>query len=315
MQSRELSLTAEDGKSLFVYHWAPDGDATPRGAVHIAHGMAEHAGRYVPVAEVLTGAGYLVWAHDHRGHGRTAESDDELGFFAEQDGWRKVVADLLSVRAHIAGERPDLPCALVGHSMGSYMAQDVAALHGGAYDAVVLSGSNRGGGALVQLGRGVARLERLRQGMRGKSPVLEAMSFGAFNAKFKPNRTQYDWLSRDPHQVDLYVEDPRCGFRCTDQLWVDLLDALARLGRPANFEGVPEDLPLHVMAGSRDPVSNDAKGIEALVESYRAAGLTRLSHRIYSEARHEIFNESNRDEVLADLRAWLDDNLGATRRA
>lgn len=309
MRTRELSLSAEDGQAIHVYHWAPDGDGPPKGAVQIAHGMAEHAGRYVPVAEALTGAGFLVWAHDHRGHGRTAPGPDDLGHLADEDGWRKAIGDVHLLNRHIAQAHPDLWRCLLGHSMGSYMAQQYAAEHGDSVDAVVLSGSNIGGGGLVQLGRGVARLERLRQGPRGRSPVIEAMTVKTWNRRFAPNRTEFDWLSRDAAQVDAYVADPLCGFRCTDQLWADMLDGLAQLGGDRHFQRLPKDLPIHVMAGGEDPVSDQTAGLKKLLEAYRAAGLTRVSHVFYEAARHEIFNETNRAEVLGDLVAWLDETV------
>lgn len=306
MRSEELWLKAGDGKSLFVRHWAPDSGEI-KGAVQIAHGMAEHSARYARVAEALTGAGYLVWANDHRGHGQTIADPEEQGHFADEDGWTKVLGDLHLLNRHIASEHPSLPRCLLGHSMGSFMAQDYMAGHPGAVDAVVLSGSNVGGGALVHAGRLAARIERLRQGRHGQSALLANLSFGAYNKAFQPARTEFDWLSRDEAEVDAYVADPLCGFRCTNQLWVDLLDALASLGRP--YANLPKALPIYVVAGSRDPVSDGTKGLVKLLAAYERAHLTEVSHRFWPEARHEIFNETNRDEVLADLVGWLDAHL------
>ena len=315
MRTEELRLTAPDGKEIFVHHWAPEPDVPLKGAVQIAHGMAEHGARYAPVADVLTRAGYVVWANDHRGHGHTIASPDEQGFFGERDGWALVLGDVHLLNRHIAKAHEGLPLCLLGHSMGSFMAQDYMATHPDALDAVVLSGSTIGGGALVSAGRVAARLERLRQGPRGRSALLESLSFGAYNKAFKPNRTAFDWLSRDEAVVDAYVADPLCGFRCTNQLWVDFLDALSALGRPGAFENIPKDLPIYVIAGARDPVSSATKGLVALLAAYERAGLRRVSHRFWPGARHEIFNDTNRGEVLADLVAWLDENLAAQAEA
>ncbi|MFW6067194.1 MAG: alpha/beta hydrolase [Myxococcota bacterium] len=309
MRTEELRLTAFDGTEIHVHHWSPGGDVAPRGAVQIAHGMAEHGGRYAPVAEALVGAGYLVWASDHRGHGRTARVPEELGHFADAGGWDAAMADVDRLVRHIAEAHPELPRCLLGHSMGSYMAQQYMASHPDAVQAVVLSGSNVGGGALVKLGRGIARAERLRQGPRGRSPVIQAMSFDAWNRRFKPNRTEFDWLSRDPAQVDAYVADPLCGFQCSNQLWIDLLDALDALGRRSHFQALPRHLPVHVIAGTEDPVSDGTKGLHELLDAYRKVGMTRVSHVFYEGARHEVFNETNRGQVLEELVRWLDASL------
>ena len=144
-------------------------------------------------------------------------------------------------------------------------------------------------------------------GARGKSSLLAFMSFGTFNKPFEPAPTKFEWLSRDREEVDRYVRDPRCGFRCTNQLWIDLLEALIELGAPRRLARLPKDLPVHLVAGTRDPVSDMSKGIEALHAQLRAAGLTRVTKKLYPEARHELLNETNRDEVVRDLLAWLDE--------
>ncbi len=307
MRNEELWLDAPDGARIFVYHWSPDGEGPPRGTVQIAHGMAEHAGRYARVADRLTAAGFEVWADDHRGHGRTAASAADLGHLADRGGWELLLGDLVLLDEHVRSRLPDVPRCLLGHSMGSFLAQDELARRPGAWDAAVLSGTNVGGGLLTAVGRLVARLERLRLGRRGRSRLLTALSFGAYNRAFAPNRTDFDWLSRDEEEVDAYVQDPRCGFMVTTQMWIDLLDALAHLGSRETSARVREDLPLLVLAGERDPVGNFTKGVTRLLERYRRAGLTDVSHRFYEGARHEVFNETNRDEVLDDLVAWLGD--------
>ncbi len=276
-----------------------------RGVVHIAHGMGEHGARYARLAEVLTGAGLAVYANDHRGHGRTAEEAD-LGFFTDSDGWRVVCDDL---RDHIDRERaahPGVPLLLMGHSMGSFMVQQSMVDHAEVIDAVILSGTNGRPPLIARLGRLVARMERLRQGARGKSPILDALSFQDFNKKFRPNRTGFDWLSRDEAEVDRYIADPRCGFRCTNQLWIDLLDALDVFTTPAFQARMPPALPVYLFAGSRDPVGDNGRSVTALAEALAAAGLTDVTLKLYPEGRHESLNEINREEVTADLLAWIE---------
>lgn len=304
MLSRTFTLTAEDGVARFVYDWRPEG--APKAAVQIAHGLAEHAGRYARLAEALTSAGYAVYAGDHRGHGRTAPTPADLGFFAERDGWRKCIDDLAQLHRRIAADHPGLPILLIGHSMGSFMAQQVISERGAELAGAVLSGSGGKPNALASVGRLVARIERWRLGPRGRSALIQSLSFDAFNKPFAPARTRADWLSRDPAEVDKYLADPCCGFAATVQLWIDLLDALGDVTGPARQALIPKRLPLYVISGSRDPVGGNTKGLLQLLGAYRAAGLERVTHRFYPDARHELFNETNRDEVTRDLVAWLD---------
>lgn len=300
-----ITLPAADGVGLFVYRWLPE--APPKAVVQIVHGMGEHGGRYARLAAAPTAAGYAVYANDHRGHGRTARGRDDLGFLAERDGWRKCIDDLWLLNRRIAADHSGRPIVMLGHSMGSFMAQQFMSEHGDALAGVVLSGSTGKPTPLAVAGRLIARLERLRLGPRGKSPLLQRLAFGPMNRVFEPTRTPFDWLSRDPAEVDKYAADPLCGrFRASVQLWIDLLDGWAKLTRPARLACIPKYLPIYIIGGTRDPVSGNGKGLEKLVTAYRKAGLQRVTHRFYPEARHELFNEINRDEVTHDLIAWLD---------
>lgn len=307
MRADTFSFESDDGHRLHVYRFLPEG--APRGVVHISHGMAEHAGRYARLAEALTQRGYAVYANDHRGHGRTATGPTELGFFAASGGFDRVVRDLARLIAHEKQEHPGLPVTLLGHSMGSFLAQEYALQHGSELRALVLSGSSGKPTPLAQLGRGIARLERWRLGERGRSALLSALSFDAFNKRFGPTRTAFDWLSRDPAEVDKYIADPLCGFRVTTTLWVDVLDGAARIADPQRQARLPRELPVYLFGGSRDPVGGEA-GINQLLADYRAAGLRRVTCRLYPDARHEVLNESNRSEVVQDLLRWLDEVHG-----
>lgn len=303
-----FTLPAADGIELFVYRWLPAG--TSHAVVQIVHGLAEHAGRYARVAKALNAAGYAVYANDHRGHGRTAKSADELGFLAGRDGWRKCVDDLWQLNRYIAAEHPDVPIVMLGHSMGATLAEQFMGDHGEALAGVVLSGANGKPTGMAAMGRQITRAERLRLGARGRSKLVQSLTFNAFNKKFAPTRTAFDWLSRDPVEVDKYVADPLCGFAATVQLWIDLLDGWTAVSRSEHWRRVPRTLPIYVIAGGRDPVSGNTRQLGPWLEEYRAAGLANLKNRFYPEARHELFNETNRDEVTADLIGWLDKVVG-----
>lgn len=306
MQERTFTLD-RGGEHVFVYAWHPDGDAKLRGVVQVTHGMAEHAARYKRLAETLTARGYAVYAHDHRGHGKTAGDATRRGFFAEHDGWRAVLDDLYAVSDRIAEDHPGLPQVLFAHSMGSFFAQQGMYEQGSRWRAVAVSGSASGvANPLAPIGRVVARVERWRVGAHKPSRLLTTMSFGEFNRRFKPTRTEYDWLSRDPAEVDRYIADPWCGFDMCTQAWIDLLDALPHLADPKNLARIPKDLPVYVLAGSMDPVTGFLKGLHLLVKQWSDAGLRDITWKVYEGARHETLNETNRDEVMADLARWID---------
>jgi alpha-beta hydrolase superfamily lysophospholipase len=290
-----------------MHHWQPV--TSERAVLLIAHGMAEHADRYAPLAQFLGVRGFHVHAIDHRGHGRSATNADDLGHFSDSDGWLKVIGDLQTAVTHVRNLHPGLPVVLLGHSMGSFISQAWAIEHGKGVDALVLSGSNHGSILLYRIAGLVARLEKFRQGARGKSALLEFLSFGAFNNAFKPARTDYDWLSRDEAQVDLYVKDPLCGFRVSNQLWIDLLGGLVEITKVKNLARIPHELPVYLLAGDQDPVGQAGKGVEKLAVKLREAGIRDVSVMLYREGRHEMFNETNRAEVFGDLAQWLKTHL------
>ena len=290
---------------LAGYVWRPSG--SPKAALQIAHGMAEHAKRYDHVARAFTDAGYLVFAHDHRGHGGSIQTTP--GDMGSDDTWNKAVRELHLVNRAMADET-ELPIAMLAHSMGSFMAQQLLWQFPEDVFAMALSGSNGKPPAIAAAGRVVTRIERLRLGGHRPSALLQKLSFGDFNKGFE-GRTEFDWLSRDPAEVDAYVGDPLCGFALSVQSWLDMLDALGALTAPANVSRILVDLPIYAFAGDRDPVSAGGEGVTRLVETYRAAGLTNVEIRLYPGGRHETLNETNRDEVIADLLRWVEASFSA----
>ena len=269
MPESEFTLRADDGQSLLVRRWLPEG--TPRAIVQIAHGLTEHSARYGRLAAALNAAGYAAYANDHRGHGpKTAPAD--LGHFADEGGWDKVVGDLWTLNRLIATEQPGTPIVFLGHSLGSFLGRGFIAKHSEALAGAVLSGSNGKPPMIATLGRLIAREERLRLGKRGKSDPIFQMWFGDFNKPFKPARTAFDWLSRDEKEVDAYVADPFCGFPFTTQLAIDVLDALPRVTSPASLAAIRKDMPIYVFSGERDPVGANIQGLFA---DLKTAGFTK----------------------------------------
>ncbi|MCV9921791.1 lysophospholipase [Pseudomonas sp. BT-42-2] len=304
-------LPASEHCSLYVHQWLP---STPvKAVVLLAHGMAEHAGRYRRLGHALSEAGFALFAPDLRGHGRTAELG-HLGLFARHHGWNAVVNDLGLLAQYIGQTYPGTPLFLFGHSMGSYIVQAYLLHHSASVQGAILSGSNFQPPALYRTAAAIARVEAWRQGAMGKSALIEWLSFGSFNKAFKPNRTAFDWLSRDPEEVDKYVADPLCGFRCSNQLWLDLLQGLAQISQPGNLAQIDPNLPILVIGGECDPVSA-GKRLKDLAAALSATGNRHVQLRLYPQARHELLNETNRDEVCADILGWLEQALALGRPA
>ena len=305
MQSSSFTLDTADGVPVHVYRWLPDEGTEVRGAVQIAHGLVEHAARYEHVAQALTGAGYAVYANDHRGHGRTAASEEDLGFFAEDRGWARVLDDLYRLNRRIREQHEGLPVFLLGHSMGSYLTQQFLFTFPGAIDGAAMSATTGEAGLLIEAGAVVARLERLRLGKRGRSKLLFNAAFGLNNKAFQPTNTDFDWLTSDAAEVEAYIADPWCGLVPTVQLWSDLFGGRRVIARQEHRERIPKDLPIHVFSGDLDPLNRQTAGVTALLDGYAAAGLRRVTHHFYP-GRHELFNDVHREQVIADLITWLD---------
>ena len=309
MNPHTFWLETNDRTGLFVHQWLPEDK--PKAIVLLAHGMAEHGGRYARLGQALNEAGFGLYAHDQRGHGKTAERGT-LGYYADEDGWCAVVSDVANLNRHIGQSHPGTPVFILGHSMGSYIAQAYLLHHSASVQGAILSASNFQPVALYRSASLIARFERWRQGPKGRSALIEWLSFGSFNKAFKPNRTRYDWLSRDPAEVDAYANDPLCGFRCTNQLWVDLLGGLQQISKASNLVQIDSSLPVLVIGGTCDPVS-EGKRLVDLSDALRKAGLQQVQLNLYPHARHELFNETNRDDVTADAIAWLNQALSCSR--
>lgn len=291
-------ITAKDNYQLEVLTW-PNKHA--KAWVHILHGMAEHASRYDDFARFLVSCGYSVIAHNHRGHGSSPTC--EIGLYADADGWEKVQQDIDVIRDTI---KDDKPYFMFAHSMGTFITQAYLAKQPKHISGLILSGSNIQPTPLLKAGRMVAKLEKMRLGHNNNSALLQFLSFGSFNKAFKPNRTDFDWLSKDEAQVDAYINDPLCGFDCSVQLWLDLFSGLIDLYGNKSFAQIQNDLPILIFGGDKDPVGEMGKGLPKLANAYKKAGQNRVELKLYENGRHEMLNEVNRNTVYKDVSTWLD---------
>lgn len=266
----------------------------------ICHGMAEHGARYARLAKALTRQGIAVYAPNLRGHGPDAAS--QLGQLV--GGWAALEADLLHWVQSVRSLCPDTPLILLGHSMGSYLVQGFLLQHSALIDAVILSGSNAHPPGLSRVGRLAARIEGLMRADGAAAETLGKLSFGQFNKAFTPNRTEFDWLSRDPAEVDAYINDPMCGFTLSADYWQELFSTLLRIANREQLQHIRPTLPLLIMGGDADPVSA-GHGLRKLQQRLQQAQLKKVELLLYPQARHEVFNEINRDQVTSDMLSWI----------
>ena len=306
---QEFEHKASDDATLGCYLWSIE---APRAVVLIAHGMGEHARRYDPVAQRLNEAGYEVYAYDHRGHGVTgrhnaASTAGQAQGYMGGDGWNRALADMYELNRMVAAEHPDLPIVLLGHSMGALLAQQYVTRYGASIDALALSGSpGFKQGLQGFIGRVLAFVETARLGPEGVSDVMQKLVFGAANKPYaSDDATGFEWLTRDQDQMQAYLEDEDCGFVLTAGSLRNMYAGMRQTQAVENLDKIPKTLPVYVFVGVEDPVNGEQKDIFRMLQAFNNRGLRHVESKWYAGARHEVLNETNRDEVVADLLAWL----------
>jgi alpha-beta hydrolase superfamily lysophospholipase len=304
-----FSYQASEGTEIFASKWTDVSEVTPRAIVQIAHGMAEHIERYHVFANELVSHNIFVYGNDHRGHGKTGTHANSIGYFAKEDGFEKVVNDLYTLTTIIEKDYPNIPIFLLGHSMGSFLSRRYIQLHGDRIAGVILSGTGGDPGLLGKIGRMIAKREMKKKGARMPSQLMNKLTFGSYNKGFTPNRTEFDWLSRDVAEVDKYIDDPLCGGVFTAGFFNDLLEGIEIINNPSNLSTIPLNLPIYFISGSKDPVGGNTKGVLKTYQSFINAGLTDVKYKFYDEARHEILNEINKDEVAAEIIQWINSHI------
>ena len=292
------------GPELDARAWLPEGQ--PKAVLQLVHGMAEHIDRYDAPARSLAEQGYLVVGHTHLGHGPKAEIK---GYFAKENGWQRLIDDVHALRRRTQTEHPDLPYFLLGHSMGSFIARCYLREHAEGLAGCALCGTGHFNRITAGTGVAVSSLICLLGGEKKPSALVDKLGFSSSNKPFAPNRTPYDWLSRDEAEVDKYIADPHCGFVFTGSGYRDLFRGLLRLTDLSELQKIPKNLPLLLFSGDHDPVGGMGEGVKKVAEEFRQTGFTDVTLKLYPGGRHELFNELNRDEVCADLAAWLDGRL------
>ncbi|NLT39590.1 MAG: alpha/beta hydrolase [Clostridiales bacterium] len=304
MTTHEFYYPSSDGEhSIRAKEWLPAGE--PRAVVQLSHGIAEHIGRYEPFAQFLSDNGIILAANDHLGHGRSVSSKEELGHFADIGGWLLVLEDMRTLTDMQVHLHPDIPFFMFGHSMGSFLLRCYASLHPEAEIAgYILSGTahhsrfTSGAGALL------CDAEIRREGPRGRSDRLYELCFGRFNRRFR-GPTHVGWLSRDEAVTERYAGDPLCGFHATNAMYRDLFAMIRFMSERQSIEKTNKRTPVLLISGSEDAAGGYGRDVVKLYEILGKAGIEDLTYILYEGARHEILNELQKEDVMADVLEWI----------
>lgn len=303
MKKETGTYPSSNGRDTIAYYvYRPEGE--PCAVLQISHGMCDYIERYEPFAEFLTEKGFVVCGNDHLGHGNSAGGPEDLGYFAEEKGWICLVKDMRRLTFLMKQELPGVPYFLLGHSMGSLASRVYIAKFGQELSGCILMGTCGKSPSSSMIAQ-VARMQRRQKGDRYRSSWIHSMAFGAYNARVKEHRSDYDWISTDNEVVDRFCEDPKCNFTFTLSAFFDLYALEQYVGRKGWAKEVPSTLPIYLVSGDMDPVGSYGKGVREVFKALNSAGGQDVSLKLYGSDRHELLNETDRDRVYDDLLHWM----------
>ncbi|MDF2987675.1 MAG: pldB [Eubacterium sp.] len=300
-----IKLTAKDGHVISVYCW--DKVEHPRAVFQIFHGMGEHAGRYERIAGYLNSKGIAVVGDDHRGHGKTALLNGTHGNIGK-NGFYNIVEDEYMITQFMKKKYANTPVYIFAHSFGSFIGQEYITRYGNNIDGIILCGSAAQTGVEFKIAKILATVQRKLFGEEKTAKLMEKLSFGSFNKKIDTSDNT-NWLSRDSAEVMKYADDPLCGFTCSIGFYYYFTDGLTKLYEKDKLAKIPKQLPVYIIAGEEDPVGNYGKKVTNLYNLYNALNLSDLELKLYKDCRHELLNETNRDDITEDIFNWIESRL------
>lgn len=305
---QDIFYKSKDGKNtIHACLWQCGGK--PKAVVQIIHGMCEYAERYAPFAEFLNKHGYIVCADDHLGHGKSAQTKDDLGYFNDQRDCDIVVEDIHELKLTVQKQTGDLPWFVLGHSMGSFFCRKYISVHGNEFKGAVIMGTGFKSRLTLNTALSAVKTSARSHGWRFRSQTIKNLAFGSYNKKFKPARTGNDWLSKNPQNVDSYEADPLCGFDFTNNGYYILFSIIKQACSKQVINAVPKDLPVYFVAGALDPVGDYGNGVIKAANKFHKAGIKSVSLTLYDDCRHEILNDDCKEQVESDILSFFENIL------
>lgn len=300
----EFYYTSSSGTTkIHAVRYIPEGKI--KAILQISHGMVEYIERYETFALFLTSKGILVTGNDHLGHGKSVNSKEDWGYFAKEDGNRAVLYDIYQLTQITKEKYPNVPYFLLGHSMGSFYARQYLCEFGNELDGAIIMGTGCQPQILVQFGRFLTAFISIFRGWKYRCPLVTNIAFGSYNKTFEPIRTSKDWISKDTAIVDKYVADEQCNFIFTLNAYYNMFTGISRLYNKKLLSNMPKELPVFFVAGEEDPVGDYGKGVLKAINMFKKSGMKNVSSKLYPTDRHEILNETDRENVYNDLYSWL----------
>lgn len=305
MKKEEFYFDSRDGENqIYAVRYMPDNEEV-KGIVQIIHGVAEHIGRYEEFARFLTDRGMVVTGEDHLGHGKTLKKGDTPGYFCENDPATVIVRDVHRLKKMTQELYPGVPYIIFGHSMGSFMLRNYISRYGKGISGAIISGTGHYSNSAVNAGKALVAVRQKLKGPKYISKFLNNMVFYDNNKAFEPAQTPVDWFTKDASRTEAYVADPLCGFPFTLNGIETLFEVIGRMYEKEALEGIPKELPILFTSGAEDPIGENGKGVKAVYESYREAGIKSVEMTLFENDRHEILNETDREEVMNKIYDWI----------
>lgn len=301
---QKIDYRSSDGININVVFW--EGDFEPKAIIQISHGMAEHIKRYDEFAKFLVSNGYYVYGHDHRGHGETAGYITKLGYFSDKFGWKNVVDDLYNINCMIKERHKDKEIILFGHSMGSFIVRTFMYRYPNQVEKIILCGTGDGENFTVIGAKLLARSICITKGKEYRSKLVDEILNKELIKNIRNPKTRFDWLSTDSYEVDKYINDPYCGTLFTCGFYYDMYKGVEHLSMRNNIEKINKNVSMLILSGGSDPVGKNGDGVLKVVRSYKRSGIIDVNYKIYSNMRHEILKEVNRDIVFIDILNYLE---------
>lgn len=310
MQTKSFKQTMSDGTEIWINRWAPDSDSEIKAVIQLHHGLAEHSMRYDRLGSVLAENGFVLNAYDMRGHGQTAELSisNKTGMFgklADKKGFDRAVYDLFEITNALKNVYPDKKVVLLAHSFGSFIGQSFIEQFGDKIDGCILCGSAGPRNFEIKAGYILAKVIKLIKGSNKTSKLLNNLCFGSYNKKIENPKTEYDWLSKNEMNVNMYQMDNWCGIPLTTSFYCDMLYGLKKIHNEINIDCIPKKLPIYLIYGSEDPVGNYGKTVKALYEIYKSKKIDNVEIKEFAGDRHELFNEIDCETVENDVMSWI----------